>query len=107
MPGNVCAARWPMAAPVGSVIMRLHVESCPICGSSGEALGSKISSFSNLDFHFERCGSCQYTFITDPRIDFDKIYDGEYYAGRGADPNVEYLREMSQVDTLREYEWRG
>ena len=87
--------------------MRLHVEACPICGSRGEPIGSKVSTFSGFEFHFEHCNTCGYTFIMDPRVDFEAIYDGEYYAGRGADTNVEYLSEMSRPDTLREYEWRG
>jgi SAM-dependent methyltransferase len=95
------------ASPVGSATMRLQVETCPICDSVGQPVGTKVSNFSGLEFHFQHCETCGYTFVTDPRVDFDKLYDDEYYAGRGADDNVEYLREMTQPETLRVYEWRG
>lgn len=35
------------------------------------------------------------------------LYDADYYAGRGADPLVDYMGEMQDPRTIREYEWRG
>ncbi len=42
-----------------------------------------------------------------PRVDFANLYDAEYYAGRGADSFVDYVDEMQNPRTVREYEWRG
>ena len=35
------------------------------------------------------------------------LYDADYYAGRGADSFVDYIGEMENPKTVREYEWRG
>jgi SAM-dependent methyltransferase len=46
--------------------------------------------------------------VADPWVDFDRIYSEEYYAGRGADPLVNYVDEVRNPDTtIRTYEWRG
>src|SRR5215211_4832618 len=87
--------------------MRLAVDRCPVCKSRAAPVGTRVSAFSQLTFHFERCPTCGYTFITDPRIDFEKIYDSDYYHGRGADKNVQYVREVEDAETLRVYEWQG
>jgi 2-polyprenyl-3-methyl-5-hydroxy-6-metoxy-1,4-benzoquinol methylase len=93
-----------------SVTMR-HVTStvdkCPICGSAGAAIGEKVSEFSHLEFSFMYCASCGFRWVNNPRVDFERIYDADYYAGRGADKTVEYLREMNDPRTVRTYEWRG
>jgi SAM-dependent methyltransferase len=82
-------------------------ESCPVCASHAAVLGTKRSPFSGLEFQFRHCLTCGHTFIANPRLDFERLYDAAYYAGRGADANVEYLAEMEDPRTLREYEWRG
>jgi len=87
--------------------MRLAVDRCPVCQSSVAPVGTKVSPFSQLTFHFERCGTCAYTFISDPRVDYEQLYDSDYYHGRGADKNVQYVREVEDDDTLRRYEWQG
>jgi SAM-dependent methyltransferase len=46
-------------------------------------------------------------FIRQPRTDFAALYDADYYAGRGADPTVDYVSEMQDRHTVRTYEWRG
>jgi SAM-dependent methyltransferase len=66
------------------------------------------SSFSERDFHLRRCSSCEFIFVADPRLDFSTLYNQDYYAGRGADPNVNYVDEWEHADeTVRRYEWRG
>jgi SAM-dependent methyltransferase len=67
----------------------------------------KCSPFSGLEFEFRHCKPCGYIFVANPRLDFEHLYDCAYYDGRGADVNVEYLAEMEDPQTLREYEWRG
>jgi SAM-dependent methyltransferase len=52
--------------------------------------------------------TCGFAFVADPWTDYDAIYDSAYYAGRGADPLVDYAFEWSQPErTVRFYEWRG
>jgi SAM-dependent methyltransferase len=65
-------------------------------------------SYSGRDYELRRCRDCRYAFIADPWTAFDEIYDDRYYAGRGADPLVDYQFELdSPQDTIRVYEWRG
>jgi 2-polyprenyl-3-methyl-5-hydroxy-6-metoxy-1,4-benzoquinol methylase len=68
---------------------------------------SIFSNFSQRPFRFCRCDACGLTFVADPRTDFDVLYDRDYYAGKGADSFVNYLDEMSDPHTIRNYEWRG
>ena len=65
------------------------------------------SEFSKIDFDFRRCNTCGLAFVVNPRVDFAALYDAEYYAGRGADKMVDYIGEMNNPKTIREYEWRG
>lgn len=65
------------------------------------------SSFSNRDFELAHCPSCHYSFIVDPRTDFDALYDAEYYSCRGAEPTCDYEREMRDPRTVRAHEWRA
>jgi 2-polyprenyl-3-methyl-5-hydroxy-6-metoxy-1,4-benzoquinol methylase len=101
------APALPGTIPVPCAVVRASVDRCSVCGGAGEEIGSKVSPFSHLEFHFMHCPVCGFRYIRDPRVDFDQIYDGEYYAGHGADKNVEYLREMDDRETVRTYEWGG
>ncbi|HXM41530.1 MAG TPA: class I SAM-dependent methyltransferase, partial [Bryobacteraceae bacterium] len=41
-------------------------------------------------------------------MDRDDIYSDDYFAGRGADPWVDYIFELGHpAQTIRVYEWRG
>ena len=45
--------------------------------------------------------------IANPWTDFDPIYDDRYYAGRGADPLVDFRFEFDDPEqTIRLHEWR-
>ena len=51
---------------------------------------------------------CKYAFISDPWVDYDLVYSPDYYAGRGADPLLDYVFELEcPGETVRMYEWRG
>jgi SAM-dependent methyltransferase len=65
------------------------------------------SAFSNRTFDLAHCPACHYSFVVDPRTDFASLYDAAYYEGRGADPNVDYARELEDPRTIRTYEWRA
>lgn len=81
---------------------------CPICDAGSTHLGDKTGATTGLCFRIERCPACRFAFVSDPWIDFARIYSEEYYAGRGADPLVDYQDEVRRPDTtIRTYEWRG
>jgi SAM-dependent methyltransferase len=80
---------------------------CPICASDTVAIGSVRSDFSDRVFAFRRCPDCGLSFVADPRLDFESLYDAAYYEGRGADSHVDYLEEMANDYTVRAYEWAG
>jgi SAM-dependent methyltransferase len=81
---------------------------CPVCGGTTKPCGSTYSSFSERRFSFQRCDRCFFTFVRDPRVDFESLYDGSYYRGEGADPSVDYAYEAAHMDrTVRRFEWQG
>src|ERR1035441_6319220 len=69
--------------------------------------GSKRSSARGQLFGLAHCANCRFSCVTNPRTDFDCVYDRAYYEGRGADPSVDYERELADHRTIRAYEWRG
>jgi SAM-dependent methyltransferase len=81
---------------------------CRICSAPGEPAGTVAGKYAGRDFHLARCPSCGYAWISDPWLDYAKIYDERYYAGEGADPLVDYHFELAHPrDTVRVYEWQG
>lgn len=71
-------------------------------------MGTKPGATSGLLFHIARCQACRFNFVTDPWLDFERIYSEEYYVGLGADPLVDYAYEVQHPnETIRKYEWRG
>lgn len=86
----------------------MTAEACRICGAETEPLGAVHGTFSDRDYHLRRCLVCRYAYVADPWTDFAAIYGDAYYAGRGADPMVDYAFELDRPqDTIRTYEWRG
>lgn len=84
-----------------------RARTCPICAGEAESVGSKYSEFSAREFQLAHCGMCRFSFVTDPRTDFENLYDKDYYAGRGADPHVSYAQGVDRGGTVQDYEWRG
>jgi SAM-dependent methyltransferase len=80
---------------------------CAVCGSPAAVNGSVHSSFSKRDFQLAHCPTCRYSFVVDPRTDFDALYGPAYYRGNGADPTIDYERELDDPRTVRRYEWQG
>jgi SAM-dependent methyltransferase len=81
---------------------------CPVCTGDTTPCGTKYSRFSGRTFRLRRCQSCGLAFVSDPRVDYDALYDEKYYRGQGADGLVDYLFEAEhQTSTIRRYEWQG
>lgn len=80
---------------------------CPVCDLPTVEVAKLHSEFSQRDFHIRGCESCGLVHVADPRVDFADLYDADYYAGRGADPLVDYIGEMTDARTIRRYEWNG
>jgi SAM-dependent methyltransferase len=80
---------------------------CRLCGAETRPAGMKHSRFSDRTFGLHQCVACHFTSVDDPRTDFDVIYDGAYYNGRGADPLTDYESEMRNPNTVRRHEWSG
>jgi SAM-dependent methyltransferase len=83
-------------------------EACPVCSSATKPIGDKPAAFSGRTYTLRRCPTCGFAFVANPWTEYDRIYDRDYYAGRGADPHVDYAFEVEHPDeTVRGYEWRG
>lgn len=81
---------------------------CRICGHDTVLLGTKRGPRAPHVFELRSCQQCRYSFVANPWTDMAAIYDADYYAGRGADPLVDYIFELECSDlTIRQYEWRG
>jgi SAM-dependent methyltransferase len=71
-------------------------------------VGSKAGKFRNEAFVLRRCPRCNFTFVANPWTCYSAIYSAEYYAGKGADPLVDYEFELERPEeTIRGHEWRG
>jgi hypothetical protein len=71
-------------------------------------MGVKTGRYRQIDFQLARCPQCQFAFVVNPWVEFERIYSEEYYQGRGADPTVDYIFELEHPDaTVRYFEWRG
>jgi SAM-dependent methyltransferase len=80
---------------------------CPICGCEAVPAGEKHSDWSGIDFRLAHCRECEFSFVVNPRTDFEQIYNEDFYSGRGADPIVDYFGELADPTSIRLYEWRG
>jgi SAM-dependent methyltransferase len=66
------------------------------------------SSFSHELFTLAHCEICRFSFVRDPRVDFQAIYTREYYSGEGADDTVDYMYDVLHSDTTTQrHEWSG
>jgi len=82
--------------------------SCKICGGDSVEIGSKRGTFRPQVFYFRRCDACGFAFVANPLTNYAEVYSEDYFAGRGADPWVDYVFELEHPEeTIRIYEWRG
>jgi len=82
------------------------VRDCPICGERPHLVAPIRSPFSSIVFKLGVCEACNLGLVLDPRTDFEELYGPEYYRGKGADPNVDYLGD-EKPGSIREIEWNG
>jgi SAM-dependent methyltransferase len=95
-----------MASGGAEVIAAVH--SCPICLNEARFIGKRPGRLDNREYTYFHCASCHFSFINNPRTDYENIYSEAYYRGRGADPMVDYVYELEKPDlTIRNYESRG
>lgn len=81
---------------------------CKICQCPTEVVGIRKGKYIRNDFELRRCRSCRFAFITNPYQKLEDLYGSNYYAGKGADPLVDYEFELRYPNiTIRQYEWRG
>jgi SAM-dependent methyltransferase len=81
---------------------------CKICESPTTLFGVRKGKHIPQDFELWQCSECRFSFIANPYLDVNQIYDEDYYSGDGADPLVDYQFEKNNPgSTIRRYEWRG
>lgn len=87
---------------------RDRTTACRICQAATEIVGSKQGAFAQRTFTLLHCPNCRFSFVQDPWLDYEQIYDKAYYEGRGADPLVDFEFELAEPQrTIRRYEWEG
>jgi SAM-dependent methyltransferase len=85
-----------------------RLPTCKLCGNTTVAFGEKIGRLDAHTYRFSRCKICNFISVTNPCLDFARLYNDSYYRGQGADPAVDYLFELEHPNqTIRRYEWRG
>jgi SAM-dependent methyltransferase len=83
-------------------------DQCPVCEKKIITLGIQKGLLDKRNFEIKKCINCHYSFVKNYRIDYDVIYNEDYYRGLGADPAVDYIHEIYNLNsTIRNYEWRG
>jgi SAM-dependent methyltransferase len=81
---------------------------CPICSSSAHWIGKRTGRLDNRIYDYFHCEVCRFSFVQNPRTDYEAVYNELYYQGRGADPLVNYQYELEHPNaTIRNYEWQG
>ncbi|HLX64093.1 MAG TPA: class I SAM-dependent methyltransferase [Planctomycetota bacterium] len=81
---------------------------CPICAAETVFFGAKQGTYFNKEFKFRHCPQCRYSFVENYSTEYARIYDENYYRGRGADKTFNYVYEFENpLQTVRQYDWRG
>ena len=81
---------------------------CPVCGADTEWAGACHGRFVGRAFQLRRCPDCRFVFVADPWLDYERIYDAAYYAGRGVDTRMNIAGESRDpARSIRRCEWLG
>jgi SAM-dependent methyltransferase len=80
---------------------------CLICGAVATPIGRAESlRDKGTTYEMATCDQCGFSFVVEPRTDFENLYDAGYYRGAGFDPSVDYAAERDE-QTVRVHEWDG
>jgi SAM-dependent methyltransferase/predicted RNA-binding Zn-ribbon protein involved in translation (DUF1610 family) len=91
----------------GEALALRRARVCLICGSQARSIGRAESSRDKgATYEMATCHECGFSFVVEPRTDFEHLYDDAYYRGDGFDPAVDYAAE-TEADTVRSHEWAG
>lgn len=81
---------------------------CRVCHATMEPAGTRKGALVQRSFQIGQCRACWFSCVLDPWLEFERIYDQNYYEGRGADPLSDYMGEIGHFDrTIRRHEWSG
>ncbi len=81
---------------------------CSICSRETVFVGLQRGKLDARNFVLRHCEHCRYSYIENYRTDFSRIYNEDYYFGRGADSLVDYVYELTHPSqTIRTHEWEG
>jgi SAM-dependent methyltransferase len=81
---------------------------CPICSSNTTLIGVLQGNLDGRDFNLRQCNDCFFSYVDNPRLDYQNIYNEQYYSGQGADRSVNYIFEhLYASDSIRNYEWHS
>ncbi len=81
---------------------------CHVCDAPTDLAGHKVGKLNGRDYEIRHCPHCRFTFVANPWLDYERIYDEAYYRGQGVDRLTDYVGEIERwTDTIRRYEWRG
>lgn len=88
--------------------MNAEVNCCPICSHEAVLICKKSGRFDAREYSYFHCNSCHFSFIGNPRTDYEVLYSEDYYKGLGADPMIDYMYELDYPDlTIRNYAWQS
>ncbi|PTX97532.1 hypothetical protein DB346_21310 [Verrucomicrobia bacterium LW23] len=83
-------------------------KACCVCGSdSSPRVATLPGTRTQRDFALRYCAGCGFAWVENPWTDFATVYDEAYYLGKGSDPLVNYVDELTNPHTIRRLEWRG
>lgn len=82
---------------------------CKLCGSNAVFICEKSGKIvPDHSYELYHCPECDFYFIKDPILDYEKIYNLDYYRGKGADPLVDYIYENQNPNkSIRIFEYEG
>jgi SAM-dependent methyltransferase len=81
---------------------------CPVCGSDAKQTEELAGKSKPKIFYIYSCANCRFAFVANPILEFEDIYNEDYYRGRSYDRKIDYFFELENPDaTIKYYEWRG
>jgi SAM-dependent methyltransferase len=108
MDGPTSELQFAPATPPAPDVGHDGGRACPVCGGTTEPIGPIPGKVIDREFHLRHCPTCRLSFVANPSTDYARIYNEDYYRGRGADPLWDYVDELEHPsETTRRFEWDG